>query len=60
MVAVVGVDAELVDDLKGVLAPVVDVDQRVVQRSVIIACENVAIADRVGSGKNIRRDYFVD
>ena len=30
VVAVVGVDAELVDDLEGVLAPVLDVDERVV------------------------------
>jgi hypothetical protein len=32
VVAVVGVDAELADDLEGVLAPVVDIDERVVER----------------------------
>ena len=39
VVAVVGVDAELVDDLEGVLAPVLDVDQRVVERRAVVAGE---------------------
>ena len=39
VVAVVGVDAELVDDLEGVLAPVLDVDERVVQRRAVVAGE---------------------
>ena len=41
MVAVVRVDAELVDDLEGVFAPVLDVDQGVVQRRAVIAGEAV-------------------
>ena len=39
VVAVVGVDAELADDLEGVLAPVGDVDQRVVERRAVVAGE---------------------
>jgi hypothetical protein len=39
VVAVVGVDAELADDLEGVLAPVGDIDERVVQRGAVVAGE---------------------
>ena len=56
VVAVVGVDAELADDLEAVLAPVVDVDQRVVQRRAVVAGEAVAVAERVGGGEDIGRD----
>ena len=41
LVAVVGVDAELVDDLERVFAPVLDVDQGVVQRRAVIAGEGI-------------------
>jgi hypothetical protein len=41
VMAVVGVDAELVDDLEGVLAPVLDVDQGVVERRAVVAGETV-------------------
>jgi len=53
MVAVVGVDAQLVDNLEAVLAPVLDVDQGVVQRRAVIALEAVAFAQMAGSGKNV-------
>ena len=39
VVAVVGVDAELVDDLEVVFAPVLEVDEGVVQRRAVIADE---------------------
>jgi hypothetical protein len=41
VVAVVRVDAELVDDLEGVLAPILQVHQRVVERRAIVASERV-------------------
>jgi hypothetical protein len=53
VVAVVGVDAELVDDLEGVFAPVLDVDQRVVQRRAVIAGEAVALTQGAGCGEDI-------
>ena len=46
LVAVVGIDAELVNDFKSVFAPVLYVDQSVVQRRAIIASE--AVASRAG------------
>ena len=60
VVAVVGVDAELVDDLERVLAPVFDVDQRVVQRRAIVAGEGVDAAHGLGRRKDIWRDDFVE
>ena len=49
VVAVVGVDAELVDDLEGVFAPVLDVDEGVVQRRAVVAGE--ACCGAAGSGR---------
>ena len=60
MVAVVRVDAELVDDLEGVFAPVVDVDERVVERRAVVAGEAVAVAECVGSRENVGRDDFIE
>ena len=59
MVAVVGVDAELVDDLEGVFAPVLDVDQGVVQRRTVFAGEGVDAAHGAGGGEDIGGDDFV-
>ena len=56
MVAVVGVDAELVDDLEGVFAPVLDVDQSEVQRRAVVADEAVALTQRAGGGEDIGAD----
>ena len=56
LVAVVGVDAELVDHLEGVFAPVLDVDQGVVQRRAIVAGEIVDRAEGAGGGEDVRRD----
>ena len=59
MVAVVAVDAQLTDDLKRVLAPVIDVDQRVIERRAVISREAVALAKCAGSGEDIgRSDLF--
>ena len=59
VVAVVGVDAELVDDLEGVFAPVLDVDERVIERRAVVAGEAVAVAERVGGGEDVGGDDFV-
>ena len=60
VVAVVGVDAELVDDLEGVLAPVLDVDQGVVERRAVVAGEAVAVAEGAGGGEDVRGDDLVE
>ena len=56
VVAVVGVDPQLVDHLERVLAPVLEVDQGVVQRGAVVAGEGVALAQGAGGGEDIRRD----
>ena len=60
VVAVVGVDAELVDDLEGVFAPVLDVDEGVVERRAVVAGEAVALAERAGGGEDVGRDDLVE
>jgi hypothetical protein len=60
VVAVVCVDAELVDDFEMVLAPVFDVDQREVQRRAIVAGEGIDAAQGLGSDEDICRDDFVE
>ena len=60
VVAVVGVDAELVNDFKVVFAPVLDVDQRIVQGGAIVAGEGVDAAYGLGGGEDILRDDFVE
>ena len=59
VVAVVSVDAELVDDLEGVFAPVPDVDQGVVQRRAVVAGEAAPLAEGAGGGEDIRADDFL-
>ena len=59
MVAVVRVDAELVDDLKGVFAPVTDIHQGVVQGGAVVSGEGVDFPERLGGGENIGGDDFV-
>jgi len=60
VVTVVGVDAKLADDFESVLAPVADVDERVVERGPVVAREAVAIAERVGGGEDVGGDDFVE
>ena len=59
VVAVVGADAQLVDHLEGVLAPVLDVDQRVVQLRAVFAGEGVDAAQGFGSGEHVGGDDLV-
>ena len=56
MVAVVGVDAELVDDLEIVFAPVLDVDERVGKRGAVVANKVVFLTKADGSFENVRGD----
>ena len=59
VMAVGGVDTQLVDDFKVVFAPVADIDQRVLQRGAVVALEGVAFAQDFGRFKDIRLDYLV-
>jgi hypothetical protein len=59
VVAIVRVDAELVDDLKVVFAPVLEVHQRVVQGGAVIAGKAIDGAQRLRCRENIRRDDLV-
>ncbi len=60
VVAVVGVDAELADDLKGVFAPVVDIDERVVERGAVVAGEAAPVAERLGGGEDVWGDDVIE
>ena len=59
VVAVVRVDAQLVDDLEMVFAPVLDVHQRVVQRRAVVAGEGIHAAQGLGRGVDIRGDDLI-
>ena len=59
MMAVVRVDTKLVNHLKGVFAPVLNIDERVVERRPVITDKMVPFAQDSGRHKNIRRDDFV-
>jgi len=57
--AVVGVDAELVDDLEGVFAPVLDVDEGVVERGAVVTGEAVDLAEQGRGGEDVLGDDLV-
>ncbi len=59
VVAVVGVDAQLVDDLVVVFAPVLEVHQRVVQRRAVVAGKGIDAAQGLGRGVNVGGDDFI-
>ncbi len=60
MEAVVGVDAKLVDDLEGVFAPVLDVDEGVVERGAVVAGEAVDLAEQGRGGEDVGGDDLVE
>ncbi len=60
VVAVIGVDAELVDDFKCVLAPVLDVDESIVEGGIVVAGEGFAIAEGTSSFVHIRGDNLIE
>ena len=45
VMAVVRIDAELINDLEGVLTPVLDVDEGVVERRAVIADERFPVPE---------------
>lgn len=60
VMAVVGVDAELVDDLEAVFAPLPDVDQSVEEWCAVVALEAVAFAQMTRGGENVRSDDLIE
>jgi hypothetical protein len=52
-------DAELVDDLEGVFATVLDVDEGVVERGTVVAGEAVDLAERGRGGEDVGGDDLV-
>ena len=56
MVAVVGVNPKLIDYFEAVLTPVLDVHERVIERSAIVANERLAVPQGARSFIYIRRD----
>ena len=58
--AVVGINAELIYDLEGVLAPVLDVDEGVVERRAVVADERFPVAERPGGFVNVWSDDLVE
>src|SRR5690625_1847157 len=59
MVAVVGIDAQLIDDLKVVLGPVPEVDQHVMERRAVLALEITVFSQGFGGLKDIGIDHLV-
>ncbi len=59
VVAVIGIDAQLVDDFKVVFAPVFDVDQGVMQRCTVFTLKVITLAQGFGGGENVGGDDFV-
>ena len=60
VMAVVRIDAELINDLEGVLAPVLDVDEGVVERCAVVADERFPVLERAGGLAHVWRDDFVE
>ena len=60
MMAVSRIDAELIDYLEAVLAPVLDVDEGVVERRAVVADERFPVPERAGSFIHVRSDNFVE
>jgi hypothetical protein len=60
VVAVLRIDTKLIDYFKGVFAPVLQVDQRIVQRRAVVTREGVDIAKDLGGSEDVRRDDLVE
>ena len=54
VMAVVGIDAQLVDDLEGVFAPVPDIDERVIERRAVVADERFRVPKQSGGLVDVR------
>ena len=60
VMAVLRIDAKLIDHLKVVLAPVLQVDQRIVQWCAVVTREGVEIAKDFGGSEDVRCDDLVE
>ena len=60
MMAVVRIDAELIDDLEGVLAPVLDVDESVVERRVVVSDKRFPVSEGPRGFVHVWRDDLVE
>ena len=60
VMAVVRVNAELIDDLEVVLAPVLDVDEGVVERRPVVTDERFPVPERTSGFVHIRCDDLVE
>ena len=58
--AVVRVDAELIDDFEAVLAPVLDVDECVVERRAVVADERFPVPEGPGGFVHVWCDDLVE
>ena len=58
--AVVGIDAELIDDLEGVLAPVLDIDEGVVERRTVGADERFAVPEGACGFEHVGCDDLIE
>ncbi|SCZ84437.1 hypothetical protein NSMM_160027 [Nitrosomonas mobilis] len=56
VMAVIGADAQLINHLEAVFAPVLEVDQRIVKRRAVITFKTVALAQMFGSGEHVWGD----
>ena len=59
MMAVIGVDAKLVDYLEGIFAPLPDVDKSVKECLAIVPIKAVALTQMTGSSENIGGDDVI-
>ena len=57
---VVSVDAELIDDLESVLAPVLNIDEGVVEWGAVVAGEAIALAEQGRGGEDVRSNDLIE
>ena len=60
VMAVVRIDPELIDDLKAVLAPVLDVDEGVVERRAVVADKRFPVPQRAGGFVHVWCDDLIE
>ena len=58
--AVVRIDAKLIDDLEVVLAPVLDVDEGVVERRTVVADKRFPVPQRAGGFVHVWCDDLIE
>ena len=60
VMAIVGIDAKLIDELEGILAPVLDINQSVVERCAVFSDERFPIPEGLGSCIHVGSDNLVE